>query len=107
MTLLLLSTSVHMQLSAEHSPAGTSSTAVADRETSAVSQEDLEDTVLHNTNQFYKWHAELEAAFTSETEEKYRQYAAELQGRVQQCTEIHDKAGTSLPMQCCSHAIPH
>lgn len=65
---------------------------MGDREPSAVSQEDLEDTVLHNTNQFYKWHAELEAAFTSETEEKYRQYASELQGRFQRCTDIHDKA---------------
>ena len=66
-----------------------------------MSQEDLEDTILHNTNQFYKWHAELEAAFTSETEEKYRQYASELESRLQRCTEIHDKARQHL----CSAAV--
>jgi hypothetical protein len=30
----------------------------------------LEDAVLHNGNQFHKWHTELEAACASETEEK-------------------------------------
>ena len=80
------------QLLDEESATRGRSTLAGNREPSAVSQEDLEDTVLHNTNQFYKWHAELEAAFISETEEKYRQYASELQGRLQRCTDIHDKA---------------
>jgi hypothetical protein len=30
----------------------------------------LEDAVLQNSNQFHKWHTELEAACASETEEK-------------------------------------
>ena len=47
--------------------------------------------MLHSTNQFYKWHSELEAAFASETEEKYRQYAADLQGRLKNCAEILSK----------------
>lgn len=60
--------------------------------TSAAVQEELEDVVLHSTNQFYKWHSELEAAFASETEEKYKQYAAELQGRLDTCADILGKA---------------
>ncbi len=35
----------------------------------------LEDAVLHNTNQFHKWHSELETACASEMEEKYKRYA--------------------------------
>ena len=35
----------------------------------------LEDAVLRNTNQFHKWHSELEAACASEMEEKYKRYA--------------------------------
>ena len=64
----------------------------------AEAQEQLEDVVLHSTNQFYKWHSELEAAFASETEEKYRQYAADLQGRLSNCAEILSKV-CSLSMQ--------
>lgn len=60
--------------------------------TSAALQEELEDIVLHSTNQFYKWHSELEAAFASETEEKYKQYAAELQSRLDTCADILGKA---------------
>ena len=60
--------------------------------TPAAAQEELEDIVLHSTNQFYKWHSELEAAFASETEEKYKQYAAELQGRLDTCADILGKA---------------
>ncbi len=36
----------------------------------------LEDAVLHNGNQFHKWHTELEAACASETEEKCAARAA-------------------------------
>lgn len=87
-----------LQLSEQDSAAGDSSLSARDREPTAASTEDLEDVVLHNTNQFYKWHAELEAAFTSETEEKYRQYAAELQGRSHRCSEIDDKVSVTLMM---------
>ncbi len=61
-----------------------------------AAQEHIEDVVLHSTNQFYKWHSELEAAFASETEEKYKQYAAELQGRLDSCAEILGKASCLL-----------
>ena len=72
-----------------------------------AAQEHIEDVVLHSTNQFYKWHSELEAAFASETEEKYKQYAAELQSRLDNCAEILGKASScfgvffvSLQIQC-------
>ncbi|KAL0022928.1 hypothetical protein WJX77_008565 [Trebouxia sp. C0004] len=39
---------------------------------------------------------ELEAAFASETEEKYKQYAAELQGRLDSCAEILGKVDAVL-----------
>lgn len=57
----------------------------------AAAQEQMEDVVLHSTNQFYKWHSELEAAFASETEEKYEQYATDLQGRLDSCADILKK----------------
>ena len=59
--------------------------------TDAAAQEQLEDVVLHSTNQFYKWHSELEAAFAHETEEKYKQYATELEGRLSTCADILSK----------------
>lgn len=51
----------------------------------------LEDAVLHNANQFHKWHTELEAACASETEEKYRQYAQLLQGHLASCDKLQDQ----------------
>lgn len=65
-------------------------------DTSAAVQAEFEDIVLHSTNQFYKWHSELEAAFASETEEKYKQYAAELQGRLDRCADILGKVDAVL-----------
>jgi len=69
-----------------------------------AAQEQIEDVVLHSTNQFYKWHSELEAAFASETEEKYKQYAAELQGRLDSCAEILRKASSLLWHNLCRSA---
>lgn len=48
----------------------------------------LEDAVLHNANQFHKWHTELEAACASETEEKYKQYAQLLQNHLASCDKL-------------------
>lgn len=48
----------------------------------------LEDAVLANTNQFYKWHSELEAACASETEEKYKRYADLLNSHLKSCEFI-------------------
>ena len=74
----------------------------------AEAQEQLEDVVLHSTNQFYKWPSELEAAFASETEEKYRQYAADLQGRLSNCAEILSKVCSLFTQSssCCA-ALAH
>ena len=51
----------------------------------------FEDAVLHNSTDFYKWHSELEATRTSETEEKFRRYAATLQGYLDACNELLGK----------------
>lgn len=53
----------------------------------------LEDAVLHNANQFHKWHTELEAACASETEEKYKQYAQLLQGHLASCDKLQGQVG--------------
>lgn len=61
----------------------------AEEEASAAAYgEALEDVVLYNTHQFYKWYAELETARASETEEKYRKYADTLGGHLRTCQEI-------------------
>lgn len=56
----------------------------------------LEDAVLQNTNQFYKWHSELEAACASETEEKYKQYADLLNSHLKACGDISGKVDETL-----------
>jgi hypothetical protein len=53
----------------------------------------LEDAVLHNANQFHKWHTELEAACASETEEKYKRYAGLLGGYLASCDGLQEKVG--------------
>ena len=55
----------------------------------------LEEKVLENSNQFYRWHSELEAARTLETEEKYQQYAKSLRGHLQAVEGLRDKV--SMP----------
>lgn len=56
----------------------------------------LEDAVLHNTNQFHKWHAELETAYASEMEEKYKRYADLLNSHRQSCEDILSKVDSTL-----------
>ena len=93
-----------MQLSdVSDAPVASSSNRVS---TSAAFQEQLEDIVLHSTNQFYKWHSELEAAFASETEEKYKQYAAELQGRLDTCADILGKASSQACLTSSCYLLP-
>lgn len=48
----------------------------------------LEEAVLHNTNQFQRWHSELEAACASEMEEKYKRYADLLNSHLKSCEGI-------------------
>lgn len=67
----------------------------------------LEDAVLQNSHHFHQWHSELEAARTSETEEKYRRYASMLEGHLQGCQQILAKARSagSLPAGTTSVAL--
>jgi hypothetical protein len=51
----------------------------------------LEEAVLHNANQFHKWHTELEAACASETEEKYKQYAQLLRNHLGACDALQEQ----------------
>lgn len=51
----------------------------------------LEDAVLQSSHHFHQWHSELEAARKSETEEKYRRYAATLEGHLGACQHILTK----------------
>ncbi|KAE9457763.1 hypothetical protein C3L33_10336, partial [Rhododendron williamsianum] len=46
------------------------------------------EAVLVNTNQFYKWFTDLEAAMKSETEEKYQHYLTSLTERIETCDGI-------------------
>jgi hypothetical protein len=59
--------------------------------------------VLHNSADFYKWHSELEATRTSETEEKFRRYAATLQGYLDACNELLGKVPAKA-MRCLGSA---
>ncbi len=40
---------------------------------------------LQNSSDFYRWLSELEAARSSETEEKFRRYGAALEGHLATC----------------------
>lgn len=51
----------------------------------------LEDAVLENSNQFHRWHSELEAARVLEAEEKYQEYANMLKHHLQSIQELQDK----------------
>ncbi|KAK9817306.1 hypothetical protein WJX72_012420 [[Myrmecia] bisecta] len=79
--------------------ASTSQSSTADRHGRPDAEEllgSLEEIILHSSNQFYKWHSELEAARTSETEEKYRQYAGTLSGHLQTCEALLAKVDETL-----------
>ncbi|CAH1446547.1 unnamed protein product [Lactuca virosa] len=56
------------------------------------------DGVLVNTNQFYKWFTDLEAAMKSETEEKYQQYVSTLTERIQTCDSILQQVDETLDL---------
>ncbi|GFY91799.1 sec34-like family protein [Actinidia rufa] len=56
---------------------------------STVEESGAIEAVLVNTNQFYKWFTDLEAAMKSETEEKYQHYyLTSLTERIQTCDSI-------------------
>ncbi|XP_007204277.1 conserved oligomeric Golgi complex subunit 3 isoform X2 [Prunus persica] len=56
------------------------------------------EAVLVNTNQFYKWFTDLEAALKSETEEKYRHYVDTLTERIQTCDGILGQVDDTLDL---------
>lgn len=56
------------------------------------------ETVLVNTNQFYKWFTDLESAMKSETEEKYRHYVNTLTERIQTCDDILHQVDATLDL---------
>ncbi|KAM1479418.1 hypothetical protein ACFX2I_026702 [Malus domestica] len=56
------------------------------------------EAVLVNTNQFYKWFTDLEAALKSETEEKYRHYVDTLTERIQTCDGILGQVADTLEL---------
>lgn len=56
------------------------------------------EAVLVNTNQFYKWFTDLEAAMKSETEEKYRHYVDTLIQRIQTCDGILRQVDDTLEL---------
>ncbi|KAI8553255.1 hypothetical protein RHMOL_Rhmol05G0001400 [Rhododendron molle] len=56
------------------------------------------EAVLVNTNQFYKWFTDLEAAMKSETEEKYQHYLTSLTERIQTCDGILRQVDETLDL---------
>ncbi|CAL5375655.1 unnamed protein product [Camellia sinensis] len=56
------------------------------------------EAVLVNTNQFYKWFTDLEAAMKSETEEKYQHYLTSLTERIQTCDGILHQVDETLDL---------
>nr|GMC73003.1 conserved oligomeric Golgi complex subunit 3 isoform X1 [Ipomoea batatas] len=54
------------------------------------------ETVLVNTNQFYKWFMDLEAAMKSETEEKYQHYVNNLTEQIRTCDGILHQVDETL-----------
>ncbi|GAB2291595.1 Golgi transport complex subunit 3 [Dionaea muscipula] len=70
---------------------------VSTKDTTSVDSAAIE-AVLVNTNQFYKWFADLEAAMKSETEEKYRHYVETLTQRMQTCDDILRQVDDTLQL---------
>lgn len=56
------------------------------------------ETVLVNTNQFYEWFTDLEAAMKSETEEKYQHYVNTLTERIETCDGILQQVDQTLDL---------
>ncbi|PSS24690.1 Conserved oligomeric Golgi complex subunit 3 like [Actinidia chinensis var. chinensis] len=65
---------------------------------STVEESGAIEAVLVNTNQFYKWFTDLEAAMKSETEEKYQHYLTSLTERIQTCDSILHQVDETLDL---------
>lgn len=72
----------------------------------------FEDVTLHNSSDFYRWLADLEAARSSETEEKFRRYGAALGAHLETCDGLLAKVGggawcggsRAVRRRVCAHA---
>lgn len=76
--------------------AGPFSPAQPDFAEEEISAAQLDDVVLQNSHQFYKWHGELEAARTAETEHKYRRYGEVLAGHLGTCGDLMGQVDATL-----------
>ncbi|XP_052181598.1 conserved oligomeric Golgi complex subunit 3 [Diospyros lotus] len=65
---------------------------------SAVEDSGAIEDVMVNTNQFYKWFMDLEAAMKSETEEKYQHYLTTLTDKIQTCDSILHQVDETLDL---------
>ncbi|CAK9147861.1 unnamed protein product [Ilex paraguariensis] len=65
---------------------------------STVEETGAIETVLINTNQFYNWFMDLEAAMKSEAEEKYQCYVNTLTDRIQKCDGILHQVDETLDL---------
>ncbi|KAF7140703.1 hypothetical protein RHSIM_Rhsim06G0154000 [Rhododendron simsii] len=63
---------------------------------STMEETEAIEAVLVNTNQFYKWFTDLEAAMKSETEEKYQHYLTSLTERIETCDGILHQVDETL-----------
>ena len=68
---------------------------------SSVSEALLEGSSLYTPKMTHRWHGELEAARNSETEEKYRRYAATLEAHLAGCQQILDKVRAASYSRFC------
>ncbi|KAM7489703.1 hypothetical protein LguiB_027187 [Lonicera macranthoides] len=64
----------------------------------SVEESGAVETALVNTNEFYKWFTDLEAAMKSETEEKYQHYVNTLTERIQTCDGILQQVDETLDL---------
>ncbi|KAK9909756.1 hypothetical protein WJX75_006999 [Coccomyxa subellipsoidea] len=83
-------------VSAEQAAPGKAKPSPSEDKGDAVSAGALEEVVLQNSSQFYRWHTELEAARTLETEQKYRNYAEALKGHLTSCDHLLEKVDSTL-----------
>ncbi len=90
---------VLVQIAEKQSTAPAVSSVSAEDKEATGSATALEEVILQNSNQFCRWHTELEAARTLETEEKYRRYADTLSGHLASCDALLETV--SPPSRLC------
>jgi hypothetical protein len=88
------------QVLSKAEPPTTAAVEGTSEEVEAAAEGSLEDAVLENSNQFYRWHSELEAARVLETEEKHQEYAESLRGHIRALDELQKKVRI-----CCNKPV--